>query len=228
MADPCLGCGTEIDSTTQKLKIKGATSQVWDVSYGASAEAANGLHCDPNTSNLWAPPPSKAGVLYVPPPTSWQNVTAGTYSTWQHVIALTGTYGPQAVATSGTATVTNTTTEPLVARVDGGAYLVAGNIGADNITSGVRFFVSVCSAPGSCSSLNQDVLVATNAGNRVATWSERIVGMWIVPVGGSISVQYQPWYSQGVVTNLGTGGIVNLAGWGDTQSYISYWTARSV
>lgn len=235
MADPCLGCGTTVDAATQQLTIKGANSKVWSTDYGDSA-TASGLYCDPNTGNLWTPPAAKYGTVGVPDPSSWPGATTGgAYTQYQTILTVASGNFPvnaalvQTVATSGFASLVNTTTEPLVAKVRGGSYLVVANIGASDMLAGVRFYVRYYTvAGGGYTEQARDILIATNAGNRVTNWLEREIGTWTIPEGGGITVYYQPWYKALGITTAGGGGIVNLAGWQEPFGNITYNTARPV
>lgn len=54
-AEPCIGCGFEINPETGELELQGARSVEWPFSF--DIEDCNGLRCDPVTGNVWAAPP---------------------------------------------------------------------------------------------------------------------------------------------------------------------------
>lgn len=150
MAEPCLGCGTTVNAATQQLTIKGANSKVWDTSYGDSA-TASGLYCDPNTGNLWTPPPGKFAKIGVPAPSTW-NVSSsnGFLADYQVLRDTAGTINsPAVVASSGVSILGNTTTEPLVATIRTGCTLgiYSGNP-LNDVRVGIRVTVRKFEAIG--------------------------------------------------------------------------------
>lgn len=54
MADPCIGCGFEIDGVTGDLLLLGPREEAWP--YSGDISDCNGMACDPNTDEVWAPP----------------------------------------------------------------------------------------------------------------------------------------------------------------------------
>lgn len=231
MADPCLGCGTEIDPTTQQLTIKGANSAVWPTDYGDTT-TSSGLHCDPNTGNLWTAPPFKFGTIGAPAPTSWPGATNSSsfLETYQYNVAQ-GIWGFHAVATSGVGTLTNTSSEPLVSKVRVGCNLgIYSGSTSNDIVCGVRATVRYYEVAGGALSNESIVDLRMHSYTGImsnSSWYEREIGTWTVPEGARLTLQYQPFWS--AILPVGNTGLLGAScHWSSPFGNITYWTGRPV